>query len=106
LKVIGNLKNKYRTLHLPAEKPIPTGGRVRGIAPQTIRSRFDLQQGVFTCCLLARLQGKVDIDSDGLVAIDEVIGFASYHVPRATEQEQHPIEKGTVKGRLVLSVVR
>ena len=88
-----------------------TSGRGRVIisasgANEVSAERDDLQQGVFTYYLLQGLQGKADIDSDGLVTVDEAFRFVSYHVPRATGQEKHPIKKGTVEGRLVLSVVR
>lgn len=65
----------------------------------------ELKQGVFTYYLLEGLKGKADIDRDGMVTVDEAFRFVSQHVPRATNQEQHPIKKGSVKGRLVLSVV-
>jgi len=64
----------------------------------------ELKQGVFTYYLIEGLKGKADIDRNGLVTVDEAFRFVSQHVPRATGQEQHPIKKGTVKGRLVLSV--
>ncbi len=65
----------------------------------------ELKQGVFTYYLLEGLKGKADIDRNGLVTVDEAFRFVSQHVPRATGQEQHPIKKSTVKGRLVLSVI-
>jgi hypothetical protein len=30
----------------------------------------------------------------------------SVQVPRATGQEQHPVKKGTMEGRLILGVVK
>ena len=65
----------------------------------------ELQQGVFTYYLLEGLKGKADIDKDNLVTLDEAYRFVSEHVPRVTGQEQHPVKKGTVEGRFVLSVV-
>ncbi|MBW1672812.1 MAG: caspase family protein [Deltaproteobacteria bacterium] len=65
----------------------------------------ELRHGVFTYYLVEGLRGKADADKDGLITIDEVYRYVSEHVPRATGQEQHPIKKGTVKGRLILSIV-
>ena len=65
----------------------------------------ELRQGVFTYYLLEALQGKADFDNDSLVTIDEAFRYVSEHVPQATGQEQHPVKKGTVEGRLVLSVI-
>jgi hypothetical protein len=65
----------------------------------------NFQHGVFTYYLLEGLKGKADTDSDGLITVDEAYRYVSTHVPRATGQEQHPVKKGTVEGRLILSVV-
>jgi hypothetical protein len=65
-----------------------------------------LQHGVFTFYLLEGLAGAADADKDGLVTVDEAYRYVSTHVPRATGQEQHPVKKGTVEGRLVLSIIR
>ena len=65
----------------------------------------ELQHGVFTYYLVEGLRGKADADKDGLITIDEIYRFVSEHVPRATGQEQHPIKKGTVEGRLILSII-
>jgi hypothetical protein len=65
----------------------------------------EIQHGVFTYYLVEGLRGKADADKDGLITIDEVYRYVSEHVPRATGQEQHPIKKGTVEGRLILSIV-
>ena len=64
-----------------------------------------LKQGIFTYYLLEGLKGEADIDKDGLVTVDEAFRFVSDHVPNATNQEQHPIRKGTVTGNFVLSVL-
>ena len=64
-----------------------------------------LQHGVFTYYLIEGLQGKADIDKDGLITVDEVYRYVSEQVPRATGQEQHPVKKGTVEGRLILGVI-
>lgn len=65
----------------------------------------DLQHGIFTYYLLEGLRGKADADGDGLITVDEAYRYLSDQVPRATGQEQHPVKKGTVEGRLILGVV-
>jgi uncharacterized caspase-like protein len=65
----------------------------------------DIQHGVFTYYLIEGLKGKADMDKDGLITVDEAYRYVSYQVPRATGQEQHPVKKGTVEGRLILGVI-
>jgi hypothetical protein len=65
----------------------------------------NLQHGVFTYYLLEGLKGRADADNDGLITVDEAYRYVSTNVPRVTGQEQHPVKKGTVEGRLILSVV-
>ena len=65
-----------------------------------------LQHGVFTFYLLEGLAGAADADKDGLITVDEIYQYVSVQVPRATGQEQHPVKKGTVEGRLILSIIR
>ena len=65
----------------------------------------ELHHGIFTYYLLEGLRGKADTDGDGLITVDEVYGYVSKHVPQATGQEQHPVKKGTVEGRLILGVI-
>jgi hypothetical protein len=64
-----------------------------------------LQHGIFTYYLLKGLKGPADADKDGLVSVDEAYRYVTTHVPRATGQEQHPVKKGTVEGRLILSII-
>jgi hypothetical protein len=52
------------------------------------------------------LKGKADADKDGVVTVDEAYQYVSEMVPRATGQEQHPVKKGTVEGRLILSITK
>ncbi|MGD2184849.1 MAG: caspase family protein, partial [Desulfobacterales bacterium] len=66
----------------------------------------NLQHGVFTYYLLEGLAGPADADKDGLVTVDEAYLYVSTYVPRATGQEQHPVKKGTVEGRLILSIIK
>jgi uncharacterized caspase-like protein len=66
----------------------------------------ELQHGVFTYYLLDGLRGAADSNHDGVVTVEEVYRYVSEKVPRATNQEQHPVKKGTVEGELVLSIMR
>jgi hypothetical protein len=65
-----------------------------------------LQHGVFTFYLLEGLTGAADADKDGLITVDEIYQYVSVQVPRATGQEQHPVKKGMVEGRLILGIIR
>ena len=65
----------------------------------------ELKHGVFTHYLLQGLEGAADINQDSLITVDEIYTYVSTEVPRETGQEQHPVKKGTVEGRLVLGVV-
>jgi Caspase domain/Bacterial Ig domain len=70
-----------------------------------VSAEYDnLKQGVFTYYLVEGLKGKADTDKDGIVTVDEVYKYVSEAVPRATNQEQHPVKKGTVEGQLILSI--
>lgn len=64
-----------------------------------------LKHGLFTYFLLEGLRGKADTDRDGLITVDEAYEYVSKHVPKATGQEQNPVKKGTVRGRLILGIV-
>jgi hypothetical protein len=65
-----------------------------------------LKHGVFTYYMVEGLKGKADTDGDGVVTVDEAYQYVSEMVPRATGQEQHPVKKGTVEGRLILSITK
>lgn len=87
-----------------------TGGKGRVImtasgANEVSAENDELKQGVFTYFLIEGLRGKADADRDGLITVDEVYRYVSDKVPQATGQEQHPVKKGTVEGRLILGVV-
>jgi len=72
-----------------------------------VSAEYDnLKQGVFTYYLVEGLKGKADTDKDGSITVDEVYRYVSETVPRATNQEQHPVKKGTVEGQLVLSIAQ
>jgi hypothetical protein len=64
-----------------------------------------LQHGVFTYFLLEGLRGKADTDKDGMITVDEAYAYVSKQVPQATGQEQHPVKKGIVEGRLILGII-
>ena len=66
----------------------------------------ELRHGVFTYYLLEALRGKGDMDGDGFITVDEVHRYVSIKVPQATEQNQHPVKKGEMKGQIVLGIVR
>jgi len=65
----------------------------------------ELKHGVFTHFLIQGLEGAADANRDGLITVDEIYNYVSTKVARETGQEQHPVRKGTVEGRLVLGVV-
>lgn len=66
----------------------------------------ELKHGVFTYFLIEGLKGPADTNKDGIVTVDEAYDYVSRHVPQATSQEQHPVKKGTVEGRLILSITQ
>jgi uncharacterized caspase-like protein len=55
---------------------------------------------------LEALQGKGDLDKDGMITVDEVYRYVSMKVPQATGQDQHPVKKGEMMGQIVLGVVK
>ncbi|MFO7706974.1 MAG: caspase family protein [Desulfobacterales bacterium] len=75
-------------------------------ANQVSVEKDELRHGVFTYYLLEGLKGAADLDRDGMVTVDEAYRYVSEKVPRATGQEQHPVKKGSVEGRLVMSIVQ
>jgi hypothetical protein len=86
------------------------GGRGRVIltasaANEVSEEKDELKHGVFTYFLLDGLLGKADADKDGVVTVDEIYGYVSKYVPQVTGQEQHPVKKGAVEGRLILGIV-
>jgi len=85
------------------------GGKGRVImtasgANEVSAEKDELRHGVFTYYLIEGLAGAADIDKDGTVTVDEAYHYVSRQVPAATAQEQHPVKKGTVEGRLILSI--
>jgi hypothetical protein len=88
-----------------------TGGKGRVIitasgANEVSAENDSLKQGVFTYYLVEGLRGKADADKDGVITVDEAYQYVSETVPRATGQEQHPVKKGTVEGRLILGITK
>jgi hypothetical protein len=55
--------------------------------------------------LIEGLKGSADYDGDGYITVDEAYRYVSEEVPKATEQEQHPVKKGSVEGQLILGIV-
>ena len=87
------------------------GGKGRVImtasgANEVSAEKDELGHGVFTYYLVEGLKGKADTDKDGVVTVDEAFNYVSRQVPTATAQEQHPVKKGTVEGRLILSITQ
>ena len=66
----------------------------------------ELGHGIFTYYLIEGLKGKADIDSDGLITVDEAYSYVTEKVTAATGQEQHPVKKGMVEGQVVLGIVQ
>ena len=64
-----------------------------------------LRHGVFTYFLLEGLKGYADTDSDGLITVDEVYRYLTKQVPKATNNAQHPIKKGSIEGQFVLGFI-
>jgi len=73
-------------------------------ANELSEEKDDLQHGVFSYYLLEALKGAADTDCDGAVTVDEAYRYVSEKVPPATNQEQHPVKKGSVEGDLILSI--
>jgi hypothetical protein len=87
------------------------GGKGRVImtasgANEVSAEKDELRHGVFTYYLIEGLRGSADTDGDGVVTVDEAYTYVSKQVPAATAQEQHPVKKGTVEGRLILSITQ
>jgi len=74
-------------------------------ANEVSEERKKLRHGVFTYFLLEGLKGNADSDGDGLITVDEIYRFVSERVPKATNNAQHPVKKGSVEGQLVLGFV-
>jgi uncharacterized caspase-like protein len=75
--------------------------------PNEVSVEYDeFKHGVFTYYLIQALKGQADRNTDGLITSDEVYEFVSAKVTKATNQEQHPIKKGSIEGSLVMGVVK
>lgn len=75
-------------------------------ANEVSAEKDELRHGVFTYHLVRGLQGAADADRDGEITVEEAFGYVSREVPKATGQEQHPVMKGNVEGRLVLGIIQ
>jgi hypothetical protein len=67
--------------------------------------RDHLQHGVFTYLMVKGLKGQADLDNDKYVTLEELYRYLSIHVPRMTQQAQHPVKKGSTEGQLVVGLV-
>jgi tetratricopeptide (TPR) repeat protein/uncharacterized caspase-like protein len=69
--------------------------------------RDDLNQGVFTYCLLQGLSGDADANFDGKVTFNEISGYLRDEVPKLTDRKQNPKSNTTAieANFLPLSVV-
>ena len=70
------------------------------------QQRKSKQDHLFQHFLLEGLNGKADMDGNGIVTISEVFTFVSNKVRRATHSQQHPNIQGEFDGNLPLSVLR
>jgi hypothetical protein len=61
-----------------------------------------LQHGIFSYFLLQGLKGKADHDADGIITVSELFSYLSRQVPKASDQDQHPVRKGETEGELVI----
>jgi uncharacterized protein YgiM (DUF1202 family) len=75
-------------------------------ASEVSEERESLGHGVFTYYLLEGMNGKADLDDDGIITVDEAYIYVSKKVPEATGQNQHPVKKGEIEGQLILGRVR
>lgn len=64
----------------------------------------ELGHGIFTYYMLEALQGKSDINKDGLITVDEVYSYLFDKVARASDSRQHPVKKGESSGQIVIGV--
>lgn len=69
--------------------------------------RDDINQGVFTYCLLQGLSGNADANFDGIVTFNEISAYLRDEVPKLTDNKQHPKANTTAieANYLPLSVV-
>ena len=81
-----------------------TFASVKGKGDFSTAATFSKYGVNYTYFLLEGLRGKADTDRDGLITVDEAYRYVSKHVPQATGQEQNPVKKGAVRGRLILGI--
>jgi hypothetical protein len=75
-------------------------------ANEVSEEKEELKHGVFTYYLLEGLKGKADLDGDRLITVDELYRYISQMVPQATNQSQHPVKKGEMKGQIILGIIQ
>ncbi|MGH7356597.1 MAG: caspase family protein [Candidatus Rokuibacteriota bacterium] len=89
-----------------------TRGRAIVTASRTNEVSFELAElghGIFTYYLIEGLQGKADLNRDGIVTLPELYQYLEEQVTkrsRAVGGNQHPVMKGEMEGVLPLTRVR
>jgi hypothetical protein len=66
----------------------------------------DLGHGLFTYYLMEGLKGKGDLNGDGLVTVQELYEYVHENVSQRARKlngSMHPIQKGSLRGRVVLT---
>jgi uncharacterized caspase-like protein/tetratricopeptide (TPR) repeat protein len=85
-------------------------GILRLLASRPAERSYESEQwggghGAFTYSLLEGLNGKADLDHDGVVRASELIGYLSSVVPEVTKALQHPQAAGHIDPAMVLAIV-
>jgi len=105
----GESSKRANVRYLEEINQVKTGVGFISAADQLEQSfeRDDINQGVFTYCLLQGLSGDADTNFDGKVTFNEVSAYLRDEVPRMTENKQHPKSNTTAiaANALPLSVV-
>ena len=61
-----------------------------------------LKHGIFSYFLLEGLKGEADQNQDGIITVSELFSYISREVPKASNQDQHPVRRGETEGELVI----
>jgi uncharacterized caspase-like protein len=61
--------------------------------------------GVFTYYLIDGLKGNADFNKNGLVTLGELYDYLYEHIPKATQNKQHPSLNGNLSNTFPLSVI-
>jgi tetratricopeptide (TPR) repeat protein len=105
----GNTSIRANSRYLEEVNRVTKGVGFISAADQLEQSfeRDDLNQGVFTYCLLRGLSGDADANFDGKVTFNEISGYLRDEVPKLTDRKQNPKSNTTAieANFLPLSVV-